>query len=185
MEDARAIYEQTLETLFKRVLDGRMTPKLQSELKKAGLDVHNPLPPQYAHAKWKKAFDAIARELFPGVPTHDAHVQLGRVLVEEYRRTGFGIALTALARMLGPSRVLLRAQEMISGGGRAARTELAEKGTGHYELWMKQAAVSVGFTEGLLFAGLSAAGAADVRVSHVSGSAKSGHTFALQWRPRN
>jgi len=181
VSEAHAIYGQVLETLFKRVLQKRMTPALKVELKKAGLDLELPLPPQYSKARWKQAIDAIATALYPEDTTHDGHLQLGRLLVDEYRKTGWGMATVGLARMLGPQRLLHKVHELISGPGRGDHTRLEERGEGHFELWMQRPAISAAFTEGLLTSGLLATGVPEVEVEHLGGNAHKGHRFALRW----
>ncbi|MDQ3263528.1 MAG: DUF2378 family protein [Myxococcota bacterium] len=176
-----AIYRQVLDTLFDRVLRQRMTPALKAELARAGLDLDAPLPPQYGTAKWKPAIESIASHLFPGQGAPRAQLQLGRLLVDEYRQTGWGLATVTLARMLGPRQLLLRAHALMSAPGKVEFTRLQELEEDDFELWLKHIAVSASFTEGLLVSGLEASGASGVTVKHLGGSAQDGHRFSLSW----
>lgn len=177
-----AIYRQVLDTLFERVLRQRMTPALKEELLQAGLDLDAPLPPQYGTAKWKPAIESIAAHLFPKESAQRGQLQLGRLLVDEYRQTGWGLATATLARMLGPRQLLLRAHSLMSPPDKKVEfTRLQELEEDDYELWLKHVAVSASFTEGLLISGLEASGAAGVVVKHLGGSAQDGHRFSLRW----
>lgn len=176
-----AIYRQVLDTLFERVLRQRMTSALKQELLQAGLDLDAPLPPQYGTAKWKPAIESVAAHLFPQESAQRGQLQLGRLLVEEYRQTGWGLATATLARMLGPRQLLLRAHALMSPPDKVEFTRLQELDEAEFEVWLKHVGVSASFTEGLLSSGLEASGASGVVVKHLGGSAKDGHRFSLRW----
>jgi uncharacterized protein (TIGR02265 family) len=181
MADELLIFEQTIEALFVRALNGKLTPECKARLLQAGLDVDQKLKPAYAFRSWMKFIRIVAEELYPGQPLEEATFELGVAYIDGYRETMLGRAVLSLLRVLGPRRTLARATQNFRSGNNYTESRLVELGPTTFELWMNEVGDFPAFTAGIIHGGLRIAGAKEIRVEP---SGYDGHacTYRISWR---
>lgn len=181
MADELLIFEQTIEALFVRALGGRLTPDCKVRLRQAGLDVDQKLKPAYSFKSWMTFIRIAAEELYPGVPMEEGTFKLGEAHIEGFRETMLGRAVLSLLRVLGPRRTLNRATQNFRAGNNYTESRLTEHGPGQFELWMNEVGDFPAFTAGIIHAGLTIAGAKELRVEPAD---YDGHacTYRISWR---
>ncbi|MET0404430.1 MAG: DUF2378 family protein, partial [Cystobacter sp.] len=54
MSDGKVVYAGTVEALFLRALENRLTPACRQRLSDAGLDLEQKLAPTYSLEQWKQ-----------------------------------------------------------------------------------------------------------------------------------
>ena len=65
MADELLVFEQTIEAMFHRALNGRLTPRCKARLREAGLDVDQKPRPAYSLDAWMTFLRITAEELLP------------------------------------------------------------------------------------------------------------------------
>ncbi len=180
MADELLVFEQTLEALFLRALNGRLTPECKARLRQAGLDVDRKLQPAYSFEAWMEFVRITAEELFPGEPLEQGIWKLGDAYVEGFRETMLGRAVLSLLRVLGPRRTLARATQNFRAGNNFTETRLTERGPRHFELWMNNVGRYPAFTAGIIHGGLKVAGAKDIQVT-VDAYDGRACTYGIRW----
>jgi uncharacterized protein (TIGR02265 family) len=180
MADELLVFEQTIEALFHRALNGRLTPACKARLREAGLDVDQKPRPAYPLASWMTFLRITAEELHPGEPLEQAAFKLGQAYIEGFRETMLGRAVMSLLRVLGPRRALARTSQSFRSSNNYQESRLTELGPRHFELWMNEVGSLPTFTAGLLHGGMKVAGARDIVVDF---SGYDGHacTYRIQW----
>lgn len=177
LDDPRALIEGQLHSLVAKALEGHRSAEADRDLRAAGFDPDARSGQHLDPAAWRKVLELSAKILSPSLSAAAAQRALGERLVETARGTAWGKALLGLARLLGPRRALERMTQAL---GQHGATRLDERGPSELELWIRQPAISVGFTEGLLAASLKAVGADGLELSR-RGNAKEGYTFEIAW----
>src|SRR5688572_15546545 len=102
------IFAGAVEGLFFKGLGERVTPELQEELKAIGIDLTRDLLPAYPRKVWNAAIPIAAQHAFPMLDVSQAHIRLGRAIIDGFKRTLLGSALAGMAKVLGPMRTLAR-----------------------------------------------------------------------------
>jgi uncharacterized protein (TIGR02265 family) len=180
MADELLVFEQTIEALFHRALNGRLTPRCKTRLREAGLDVEQKPRPAYTLTAWMTFLRITAEELHPGEPLEQAAFKLGQVYMEGFRETMLGRAVLSLLRVLGPRRALGRAAQSFRSSNNYTETRLTEVGPRHFELWLNEVGSLPWFSAGLIHGGLKVSGARDIRVD-IAGYDGHACTFHVQW----
>ncbi|XXF79514.1 DUF2378 family protein [Myxococcaceae bacterium GXIMD 01537] len=180
MADELLVFEQTIEALFHRALNGRLTPVCKARLREAGLDVDQKPRPAYSLDAWMTCIRIAAEELYPGEPLDQATFKLGQAYIEGFRETMLGRAVLSLLRVLGPRRALGRATQNFRSSNNYTETRLTELGPRNFELWLNEVGALPSFSGGLIHGGLKVAGARDIRIDI---EAYDGHscTYRIQW----
>ncbi|WP_338869689.1 DUF2378 family protein [Myxococcus stipitatus] len=181
MADELLVFEQTIEALFLRALQGRLTPACKERLRQAGLDVDQKLRPAYSFDSWMAFLRIAAEELFPRDSVAQGTWKLGEAYIEGFRETMLGRAVLSLLRVLGPRRTLMRATQNFRAGNNYTESKLTELNPTQFELWMNEVGAYPDFTAGIIHAGLRVAGAQEVRVEP---SNYDGHacTYRISWK---
>jgi uncharacterized protein (TIGR02265 family) len=180
MADELLVFEQTLEALFLRGLQGRMNASCKTRLRQAGLDLDQKLRPAYPFNAWMAFLRIAAEELFPELGVDEGCRQLGKAHIAGYRDTMLGRAVLSLLRVLGPRRALARATQNFRSGNNYTESRLVERGPRSFELWMNEVGAYPGFTAGIIEAGLEVAGATQI---HIETTEHDGHacTYRISW----
>ncbi|MDY7225874.1 DUF2378 family protein [Hyalangium rubrum] len=177
----KLVFDQTLEGLFVRGLAGRVTPTLKGHLREAGVDLDRKLLPAYPFATWCWCVRLAARELYASQPEEHAYRHLGERMVDGYRVTMLGRALFSVLQMLGPRRVVGRAQQSFRSGNNYTEVRIQDLAPAHLELWVNEAGPTRYLVQGAMMAGLRGCGVKEVQVEVHAFSADD-VTFHVKWR---
>ncbi|HVG61601.1 MAG TPA: DUF2378 family protein [Hyalangium sp.] len=177
----KMVFDQTLEGLFVRGLEGRVTPTLRTYLKEVGVDLDRKLLPAYPFETWCSCVRVVARELYSGTPEEQAYHALGERMVDGYRGTMMGRALFSVLQLLGPRRVLDRVQQSFRSGNNYTEVRIYERGPHQLEMWMNEAGPTRYLVQGAILAGMRGCGVPDARVRVLSFTAED-VTFEVVWR---
>lgn len=180
MADELLVFEQTIEAMFHRALNGRLTPACKTRLREAGLDVDQKPRPAYTLDAWMTFLRIAAEEIHPREPLEAAAFKLGQAYMEGFRETMLGRAVLSLMRVLGPRRALARATQSFRSSNNYTETRLTELGPRHFELWLNEVGTLPTFTAGLIHGGLKVSGARDIRID-LDGYDGHACTYRIQW----
>jgi len=162
--DGRLVYEVMVESMFRRALKGRVTPRLIQRVKEAGIDVEAKLKPSYPREVWMRCLHIIVEEVYPGVPRPRAFAELGERVVDSLRETVMGPAILGVMRLLGPKRALARFTQNFEYINNYNKTKLEEVGPNDFRLWVNETGVSPDFIGGTITGVLRAGGVKEPRV---------------------
>ncbi|HYH97076.1 DUF2378 family protein [Hyalangium sp.] len=177
----KLVFDQTLEGLFVRGLEGRVTPTLKLHLKEVGVDLDRKLLPAYPFETWCSCVRVAARTLYTEAPEEQAYLALGERMVDGYRGTMMGRALFSVLQLLGPRRVLGRVQQSFRSGNNYTEVRMKELAPTHRELWVNEAGPTRYLVQGAILAGMRGCGVADAQVRVRSFTAED-VTFDVEWR---
>jgi uncharacterized protein (TIGR02265 family) len=177
----RLVFDQTLEGLFIRGLSGQVTPGLKNHLRGVGVDLDRKLLPAYPFPIWCSCVRVAARELYGRMPQEAAYHQLGERMVDGFRTTMWGRALFSLLRMLGPRRVIGRAQQSFRSGNNYTEIRIRELGPLCLELCVNEEGPTRHLMQGAMLAGLRGSGAREPRVE-LKHFTEQDVTFDVTWK---
>jgi uncharacterized protein (TIGR02265 family) len=160
----RLVFDQTLEGLFIRGLSGQITPGLKSQLRGVGVDLDRKLLPAYPFPTWGSCVAVVVRELYGRQPFEVAYRELGERMVDGYRETMWGRPLFSVLQLLGPRRVIGRAQQSFRSGNNYTEIRSRVLSPLCQELWVNEAGPTRYLMQGALLAGLRGSGAREPRV---------------------
>ncbi|MCP3142329.1 DUF2378 family protein [Pyxidicoccus xibeiensis] len=156
----RLVFPPIVEGLFVRGLTGRVTPLLKDRLRGEGLDLDRPLLPAYPLETWIRCVALTAKTLHPEEPDEVAWRLLGERMIDGYRDTLMGRALLGVMKLLGPWRMLLKAQHGFRTSNNYTEVRITERGPGEAEVWLNEPGKLRYFKQGVMLAMSRAAGGA-------------------------
>ncbi|MDP1821650.1 MAG: DUF2378 family protein [Archangium sp.] len=162
------IFSDAVEGLFLKGLGERVTPELREELKAVGLDLTRPLLPAYPRTVWNAAIPLAAAHAWPQLDIAEAHVLLGRTIIDGFKLTLLGKALAGMAKVLGPMRTLGRMRSNLRTGGNYNEVTLTPEGPTLVRFWINEPYLHPGYVKGLLQGSLEISGARNSTVDVVS-----------------
>lgn len=177
----RLVYEHTMEGLFIRGLAWRVSPALKERLRAVGLNLDRRLLPAYSFETWCSCVRLAAQFLLADLPEEEAYQHLGERMVDGFRETLMGRAQFSVLQLLGPQRVLHRAQQSFRSGNNYTEVRVTPLGTGEQEVWMNEPGFTRYVVQGALVAGLRASGAAEPEV-RMEGFTEEDVTFRVSWK---
>lgn len=177
----RVVFDHTVEGLFFKALGPRMTPAVKDKLRAIGIDLDKKLVAAYPFDTWMQALKIAADLIAPGEPDTISMFKVGEVMIAGYQQTVMGKALLGMMRVLGPKRVLGRAQHSFRSANNYTETKLTEIDERTFDLWVNHIGTYPTFTSGLLHAGVTAAGAKNAKVEVASFDGNSGATYRITW----
>jgi uncharacterized protein (TIGR02265 family) len=177
----RMVFDQTLEGLFVRGLEGQVTPSLRLYLKEVGVDLDRKLLPAYPFETWCSCVRVAARELYVDTPEEQAYHALGERMVDGYRGTMMGRALFSVLQLLGPRRVLDRVQQSFRSGNNYTEVRVQERAPNQRVLWMNEAGPTRYLVQGAILAGMRGSGVPEAQVRVLSFTAED-VTYEVAWR---
>lgn len=181
MTPEKLVYAQSVEALFVRAFENRLTPACRESLKRAGLDLERRLERSYTLEQWKDFLRIAAAHVYGGVPVEAAYYSLGERFMSAWFGTFLGKALLGMARLAGPRRMLLRAGHGFRAGNNFSEVRLVERGPASLELWMNDVlADQPTFAAGLLARAVELAGGWRV-VAIPEGFDGTACTFHIRW----
>ncbi len=151
MNPEKLVYAQTVEALFLRALENRLTPACREYLKAAGLDLDQKLQRHYTLDQWKDFLRIAAAHVYGGVPAEAAYYSLGERFMDAYFGTFIGRAMLGVAKLAGPRRLLLCAANGFRASNDFSEVEIVERSPTSMELKMNDVLADLPtFASGLL-----------------------------------
>ena len=136
MTGDKLVYSGTVEALFLRALENRLTPACRQRLAEAGLDLEQKLPPSYTLEQWKQFLRIAADHVYAGMPAEAAYYSLGERFIDGYFSSIFGRALLGMARLVGPRRALTQARLCFRTSANCSEVRIVEKSPTEVEVWL-------------------------------------------------
>lgn len=100
------VFGHAFEALVKALKD-RVTPELRGELKKLGVDLAK-VQAAYPMDTWVEVIRLTGEKLLPQLPPAERTRQLGHLFMEGFVQTPLGLAVLAVAKLIGVKRTLQR-----------------------------------------------------------------------------
>jgi len=176
----KLVFDQTLEGLFIRGLSGQVTPGLKSQLRGIGVDLDRRLLPVYPFSVWCACVRVAAQELYGRLAPEAAYHQLGERMVDGYQRTVWGRAQFNMLKLVGPRRVIGRAQQSFRSGNNYTLIRIQEVGPLCLELHVNEEGPTRHLMQGAMLAGLRGSGAREPRVE-LKDFTEQDVTFHVTW----
>jgi uncharacterized protein (TIGR02265 family) len=136
MTSDKLVYAGTIEALFLRALENRLTPACRQRLLEAGLDLEQKLSPTYTLEQWKQFLRIAADHVYAGMPAEAAYYSLGERFMDGYFSSLFGRALLGMARLLGPRRALTQARLCFRTSANCSEVRIVERSPTEVEVWL-------------------------------------------------
>jgi uncharacterized protein (TIGR02265 family) len=184
MSQTPLIFSHTLQSLLSRAFPGGVPAELKVKLRALGVELDKPLLPAYPRDTWARCIDACAPFGFPLERREVAWRKLGERMVDGYQETMIGRAMFSTLRLLGPRRMLQRAQKNFRSGNNYTDVRLTEVGPTALDVWFNEVdEVLRHFTVGLVLAGMRVGGALEPRVELVHADTE-GITLRASWKDK-
>jgi len=181
MAGEKLVYAGTVEALFLRALENRLTPACRTRLREAGLDLDQKLSPTYTLEQWKQFLRVAADHVYAGMPAEAAYYSLGERFIDGYFSTLFGCALLGMVRLAGPRRTLTQARLGFRTSTNCSEVRIIERGPTSLEVWMSDiVAEQPTFAAGVLARMAELAGGQRVAVVPEGFDGQSA-TFHVRW----
>ncbi|HEX8436555.1 TIGR02265 family protein [Archangium sp.] len=181
MAGEKLVYAGTVEALFLKALENRLTPACRTRLCEAGLDLEQKLSPTYTLEQWKQFLRVAADHVYAGMPTEAAYYSLGERFIDGYFSTLFGRALLGMVRLAGPRRALTQARLGFRSSTNCSEVRIVERGPTTMEVWLNDiVADQPTFAAGLLARAAELAGGQRVAVVPEGFDGQSA-TFHVRW----
>lgn len=150
MREPERIFGNTFQALFCIALHGQLSERCIDRLAGVGLNLRRPLESTYGLQVWIEALEIVRAEVFPNLSADDAYFRLGTLCIEGIKETSVGRAVHAIAKLIGPARMLDRMERnlRISDNFMHARTE--QRSAGRATLWIHPVHEPSTFYAGLL-----------------------------------
>jgi uncharacterized protein (TIGR02265 family) len=184
MPDTPLIFSHTLQSLMSHAFSQGVPPELKARLRALGMDLDKPLLPAYPREAWARCIELCAPFAFPLERREVAWRKLGERMIDGYQETMIGRAMFATLRLLGPRRMLQRAQKNFRSGNNYTEARITDVGPTVMDAWFNEVdEVLRHFTVGLLLAGMRAGGALEPQVERLHADAQ-GVTLRASWKDK-
>jgi uncharacterized protein (TIGR02265 family) len=184
MSDTPLIFNHTLESLLSRAFPKGVPPELKVRLRALGVDLDKPLLPAYPRTTWARCIELCAPVGFPLESREVAWRKLGERMVDGYKETMIGRAMFSTLRLLGPRRMLQRAQKNFRSGNNYTEVRITDLEPTMMEVWFNEVDdVLRHFTVGLVLAGMRAGGAVEPQVDMLHADSR-GFTLRASWKEK-
>ena len=90
-----------------RAVNPKLDDKAREAIRAIGVDF-NKLQPAYQVGQWAQMIDVVAKSVFPGMTTEEAHFNVGREFINGFASTMVGKALFAFGKVVGIKRMMGR-----------------------------------------------------------------------------
>jgi uncharacterized protein (TIGR02265 family) len=127
MSHEKLVYAGTIEALFQRALENRLTPACRMRLREAGLDLEQKLSPTYTLEQWRQFLRVAADHIYAGMPVEAAYYSLGERFIDGYFSTLFGRALLGMVRLAGPRRALMQLRLGFRSSSNCSEVRIVER----------------------------------------------------------
>ncbi len=120
----RLVFAPSVEGLLVKGLE--LTPETLGELRALGIDLGRPLLPAYPAELWHRALHLVAERVYPTLSLPEAYRRMGERTVYGLDGTLLGKAMLAMARVIGPRRMLVRLPNSVKSGSNFAQLDAKE-----------------------------------------------------------
>ena len=184
MPETALVFNNSVQGLFSRTFPDGAPPELKAQLRAVGVDLDKPLLPAYPTTTWSRCIQLGAQAAFPDERREVAWRKLGERMIDGYKDSMIGKAMFSMLQVLGPRRMLQRAQKNFRTGNNYSEVRVSDVSPTELELWFNETDdVLRHFTAGLVLAGLRASGTEDPQVDIIDKDAK-GFTVRASWKPK-
>lgn len=159
------VFSSAFEAIYQRALKGRLSADAIAKLRALGLDVERPALPAYPYAAWIQSLEVAARDVWPNLSQRDAYLELGKAMITSYQETLIGKALFAALRVFPARKVIARMTRNFRTANNYTEVVEREISPKEVELTFNMIEPTAGLTQGILAAGLPAAGLARWKVT--------------------
>jgi len=176
------IFSHSLQGLLSRAFPGGVPPEVKAKLRTLGVDLDQRMLPTYPRETWGRCITLVAQAAFPHERREVAWRKAGERMVDGYQETLIGRAMFSTLRVLGPRRMLQRAQKNFRSGNNYTEVRITDISPTEMEIWFNETEdVMRHFTLGLVFAGMRVGGAQEPRADIV-GTDPQGFTVRASWK---
>lgn len=179
-QNEEVIFTDAVQGLFIKGLGARVSPELHAELKAVGLDLRGKLLPAYSRKTWNAAIALAAAHVWPQLGVAEAHVRLGRTIIDGFLETLLGKALAGMAKVLGPTRTLARMKKNLRTGCNYNEVNLFVDAPSDVRFWINEPFIHPGYVQGLLQGTLEISGARNATVEVLTVDSE-GTTYRVRW----
>jgi uncharacterized protein (TIGR02265 family) len=179
-EPPRVIFGNSFDSLFSRELRAHITPTLDAEFKKHGVNLSKPFQPAYAVEVWAEVIELLSKHLYPKDSREAAQWKLGRNTIDGFVHTLIGKAAFGFMRLVGPVRSVERAARTYANANNYTRVELKRIGPTSFEFTLNEKHTLPEYDMGVLEAVLEHVGARQPHVTLIKRDAE-GFTLKLEW----
>jgi uncharacterized protein (TIGR02265 family) len=184
MSHTPLIFNHTLQGLFSRTFHAGVPVELKAQLRSVGVDLDKQLLPAYPVPTWCRCVELSAPFVFPSERREMAWRKLGERMIDGYQDSMIGSAMFSMLRLLGPKRMLQRAQKNFRTGNNYSEVRITEVSPTVMHLWFNETDEPLRyFTSGLVLAGMRVGGAEEPQVDIVDKDPK-GFTLRASWKPK-
>ncbi|HYO55196.1 DUF2378 family protein [Archangium sp.] len=184
MSDTPLVFNHTVQGLFSRSFPEGVPPELKAKLRAVGVDLDKPLLPAYPRVTWARCIELGASFAFPQERGEGAWRRMGERMIDGYQESMIGRAMFSTLRLLGPRRMLQRAQKNFRSGNNYTEVRFTDVSPTSMELWFNEVdEVLRHFTVGLVLAGMRVGGAVEPQVELLHSDAK-GFTLRASWKEK-
>jgi uncharacterized protein (TIGR02265 family) len=160
----RLVFAPSVEGLLVRGLGAQLSMEARRELQLLGIDLARPLKPAYPAELWHQGLAVVARHVYPGVAPEDAYFKMGERTVRGLEDHFVGKTMVALAKLVGPRKMLARLPSTVKTGSNFAHLTVTELGPNAYELTSQPYMGYGEFMQGSIYAAILIAGGKEPRV---------------------
>jgi uncharacterized protein (TIGR02265 family) len=184
MPETPLVFNHTVQGLFSRTFPDGVPPELKAQLRAVGVELDKPLLPAYPTTTWSRCIELGARAAFPEERREVAWRRMGERMIDGYQDSRIGRAMFSMLQLLGPRRMLQRAQKNFRSGNNYTEARFSDVSPTEMELWLNETDdVLRHFTVGLVLAGMRAGGAGEPCVQ-LYGIDPKGFTLRASWKPK-
>ncbi|PTL75817.1 DUF2378 family protein [Vitiosangium sp. GDMCC 1.1324] len=184
MSETPLIFNHTLQGLFARTFPQGVPAELKAKLRTVGVELDKPLLPAYPVQTWARCVEFSAPVAFPRDRREVAWRKLGERMIDGYQDSMIGGAMFSMLRLLGPRRMLLRAQKNFRTGNNYTEVRTADVSPTAMDLWFNETEDALRhFTAGLVLAGMRVGGAEEPQVDILQVDPK-GVTLRATWKQK-
>jgi uncharacterized protein (TIGR02265 family) len=181
-EQPRVIFASAFESLFSQEVRPLITPALDAEFKKRGVNLDKSFQPAYPIEVWVELIDLLCTTLYPQDSKEAAQWKLGRSTIEGFSHTLVGKAAFAFMRLVGPVRSVERAARSYASTNNYTKIDLQRVGPTCFEFKLNEKHTLPEYDMGILEAVLERVGAKQPQVTMLKKDAES-FTLKLEWQP--
>lgn len=179
-EPPRVIFGTSFDSLFSSDLRAHITPTLDAEFKKLGVNLSKPFQPAYAIEVWVEIIELLCKHLYPKDSRETAQWKLGRSTIEGFVHTLIGKAAFAFMRLVGPVRSVERAARTYANTNNYTKIDLKRIAPTAFEFTLNEKHTLPEYDMGILEAVLEHVGAKQPHVTLLKRDAES-FTLKLEW----
>ncbi len=161
------VFGNTVDSLFRKGLGERLTPRCKERMREAGIDLDQELQAYYPREVYYACVRIAATEIFGDKDPESALYELGCAFMSGFEATLLGRALLSAVRMLGPWRMLKKMTQNFRSSNNYLMAESVKTGPGEVEITLNQVSGAPSYFEGVLAKSMKIAGAKAVEVERV------------------